>query len=594
MKKTALLLILSIIAANAIAGKVSEAKARLVASNFWKLETGITPQLNNITNAVGLTELYLFEVAGGNGYMVVSADDVAYPVLAYSLKNGFPTENISPAVMYMLRNYEHHIVFAREQNEGVMPDVTKEWNELENGIAPAAKSSTSVAQMMTSIWSQNEPYNDMCPKPDGDDRCVTGCVATAMSQVMRYWKYPTHGIGQHSYSYNDRPVAVTHMLGDSTAVWLYDTLTADYEHTYYAWDNMPDNATPSSPDYAKQAVATLVFHCGVAVDMVYTPSGSGAFMTRQEVLNFDSVNYSTEIAAEVVIPQYFGYSPNTVGLLRSNFTTLEWIALVKNELSNGRPLIYAGNDEGSYYGHAFVLDGYNERLYFHCNFGWGGIYDGDYRIDHIAPSMTGHNFSDKQSGIFYMYPPGHGFFGVSVTCIGDGGSVLDETTAVCDSTVRMNIDEDGRQLKIVAEQGYLIDKILADKDTLYSNDSARNGNDIACYYGDEPRTVVCDFTNRKRDVTLKVTFATNPNEEPLSITETIRDNEKNIKVSAHGKNIELNGEEIGEVNIYDVIGRRVASHNALGANKTTITMSKRGLYIVRCGNKSYKVVVGGE
>lgn len=589
MRKIILTAIATLIAATALADKVSVERAMLVARNFWMQETGGVPQLTDISGEAGVNELYIFDVNSGKGYIVVSGDDVAYPVVAYSRTSAFGTGNIAPAVKYMLGYYENQIVYARGLGEGAVGDVTKEWNALESGRALEAKSSSEVAQLMTSRWSQEEPYNDMCPKADGMDRCVTGCVATAMAQVMRYWEYPTHGVGQHSYTYNDRPIAVTHMLGDSTAVWLYDTLTVDYENTYYDWDNMPDIATPDSPDSEKAAVATLMYHCGVAVDMVYTPSGSGAFMTRQEVINFDSVHYSTEIAAEVVIPQYFGYSENTKGLMRSDFESTEWLALLKSELSNGRPIIYAGNDAGTDYGHAFVLDGYNARLFFHCNFGWGGAYDGDFRISEIAPAGTGHAFSDKQSGIFWMYPPGEGRYEVSVTCQGDGGGVFDGETAVCDSTIQISIGDE-RTLKVVAEQGFLVRKILANKDTLYKDDVVREGYDVTCSIGDDPHVIVCDLSNRKSDMTLKVQFGVNPNEDPLSIA-TESDKMSRTEVSVNGRNIELKGGAIGEVNVYDVVGRRITTHNAHGGDNATIAMSKGGIYIVRCGNETHKVVV---
>ncbi len=585
MKKATLFIIALLCLLTAHAGHVDETRARLVASNFWQIVTGTAPHLENITSHTDLSELYLFDVDNGKGYIVVSADDVAYPVLAYSLSNPFPTSNIAPAVMYMLHNYEHHIIFAKNLREGAVAAVEKEWKSLEHGTAPDTKTSTAVAPLMTSQWSQNEPYNGMCPQAEGQNRCVTGCVATAMAQVMRYWRFPEHGVGSHSYSYSDRPAAVTHMVGDSNAVWLYDTLTADFEHTNYDWDNMPDNASPSSSDTEKEAVATLLFHCGVAVDMVYTPTGSGAFMTRDEVINFDTINYSTEIAAEVVIPQYFGYSQNTVGILKNDYTTLEWTAMLKNEISNGRPVIFAGNDPGSDYGHAFVLDGYNAYLYFHCNFGWGGQYDGDFRVAEIAPSHSGHAFTDKQSGIFYMYPPGQGFYSVDVVCSGDGGSVYDGSTAVCDSTLRISLDDSERLLKIVADQGYSVSKILADKDTLFINNSVADGHDISCSVADEPRTIICEFSNRRSDVKLKVFFAG----EPLSIANA-RTTES-CKVFAHNNKIEIRGSNIGQIQVFDAIGRHVSSHNAHGSDVISLEVPHPGVYIVRCCGQSHKVVV---
>lgn len=490
MRKLLITLIIALIAQTAFGEKVQRDRAMQVAQNFWKQETGSTPQLTDLSATVGLRELYLFDVDGGKGYIVVSADDIAKPILAYSSESGFPTSNIAPAVMEMLRSYEEEIAFGRSFGEGPAAEVTKEWQDLENGIKPAhADRKAAVAQMMTSKWNQSAPYNNMCPAASGE-HCVTGCVATAISQVMRYWRYPEHGVGQHSYSYNDRPIAVTHMLGDSNAVWLYDTLTVDFENSYYDWDNMPDMATTSSPEVEQNAVAQLCYHCGVALEMVYTPEGSGSFMTVAEILAFDSVHYPRSIAAELIIPRFFGYSPAAEGRMRWDYTTSQWVAMIKNELNNGRPLVFAGNAEGSDYGHAFVLDGYNARSFFHCNFGWGGQYDGDFRIDEIAPtgSMA---FVAKQSGIFLMFPPGRG---------GD----------------------------------------------------------------DEPDPVAIEQASERND---------------------------NIVVYSRDRSIRIEGGKVNEGEVYDLMGRRVATFDGHGEVATSVRMDKGGIYLVRIGNKAHKVMV---
>ena len=489
MKRILLAILATTLLVSVNAKPVTVGRAATVAQNFWQQRYGQTAEtMEELSSEIGITDLYVFEVNGGKGYVVVSGDDVAYPILAYSSQSGFPTENIAPAVMDCLNTYRNRIAFVRSC--GTEPDrsVTDEWRRLEQNIGIIPTGSKAVEQLMTSKWSQNAPYNDMCPADSSGVRCVTGCVATATAQVLRYWKYPEHGVGEHSYTYDGRPIAVINMLGDSNARWTYGTLSVDYENTYYDWENMPDIATESNSEVERQAVATLCYHCGVAMDMVYTPSGSGAFMTRAEVLGFDSVNYSTEISAEVVIPKYFGYSPNTVGLLRDDFTPLEWLNLLKNELNNRRPLIYAGNTEGSDYGHAFVIDGYEVGYYFHCNFGWGGMYDASFRFDEIAPANSGMSFTYKQSGIFRMYPPGR------------GGS-----------------DEQG----------------IRDGETVDYN--------------------------------------------PL--------------IYSHGRVIEIEGSKPLKGEVYDLMGRRIASFDSNMENRASVRVSNKGIYIVRTGSSSQKIYV---
>ncbi len=190
---------------------------------------------------------------------------------------------------------------------------------------------TAVEPLLKNItWNQTKPYNNSCPSD-----YPTGCVATAMGQVMYYYRYPEHGIGSKTYQWNGQQ------------------LTANFGTTTYQWSNMQDKLTVNSPSAAQSAVATLLYHVGVSVNMNYGPAsegGSGA-----------SPSY---IAPALV--RYFGYDKGCNLRSREYFTKTEWEATVRNELDNGRPILYGGYTVSAS-GHSFVCDGYNQQGYYHIN-----------------------------------------------------------------------------------------------------------------------------------------------------------------------------------------------------------------------------------
>lgn len=373
---------------------VDESTAKNVAKNFWKQIYKEDVSLTNISEQIGLCEIFVF--THENGYIVISADDCAVPVLGYS-HNRFDSQNISPNVLSWLHAYEKQITTAKVQSIKVHESVKAEWTSLINGTPMPTVKSTIVDPLMTSVWNQGEPFNKYCPG-EGNNKAPTGCVATALAQVMRYWKYPEHGTGYHEYNWADNT--------DTNFNWTYGTLSADFENTYYDWDHMPDTLRKTSDSIEIEAVSLLSYHCGIALDMLYKPGGSMAFVTVEDNIIFDTNLYPTHIAAEIVIPQYFGYSPQTDGKVRRDYSNVsQWIRLLQDELANGRPIIFAGaEEEGPSAGHCFVIDGCDARLFFHINFGWGGAYDGGFRIDAISPS--GYDFNSRQQAITGMCPPG--------------------------------------------------------------------------------------------------------------------------------------------------------------------------------------------
>jgi hypothetical protein len=215
------------------------------------------------------------------------------------------------------------------------------------------------------------------------ERTVTGCVATAMAQVLKYWDYPTQGNGSHSY---------THALGQQSA---------DFAATTYDWANMPLELTASSTDVQKAAVAKLMYHCGVSVDMNYgvaSTGGSGAY-------TISSKSNGTH-CAEYALREYWGYKPTLQGLQKASYKDADWKTMLKDELKAGRPVIYSGQGDG---GHCFVCDGYDENEYFHFNWGWGGLYDGFFKLNALEPGTGGTGsgagkYNNEQQAIFGVEP----------------------------------------------------------------------------------------------------------------------------------------------------------------------------------------------
>ncbi len=214
--------------------------------------------------------------------------------------------------------------------------------------------------LITSTWGQEEPYDWQCPVQNGE-YCVVGCVATAMAQVMNYWKYPESCDAVPSYYCYDLGRTLNAL---PATTFNYRLILDSYCH--WDWDNsvlVQDTYT----DAQAQAVAKLSRYCGQAVQMGYSPEGSGAYTSDQRDAMVNDFGYRSSA-------QYVQKS----GWWSSNYTTAQWEAMIKTELDAGRPILYAANDENGGGGHAFICDGYNSAGKFHFNFGWYGTCDGWY------------------------------------------------------------------------------------------------------------------------------------------------------------------------------------------------------------------------
>lgn len=287
----------------------------------------------------GMATMYVFNFDGG--YVIVAADDSSSPILGYSDEGNFVYENAPDGLRFMLDEISRGIVTVVEQGRPVSNDIVSRWKNLEAyGYLHADKGLPVVEPLIQQRWDQGTPFNLYVPSG-----CPTGCVATAMAQIMKYWEWPVKGTGEHSYY-----------------APLYGQQYANFGATTYDWANMIDYYGNGSSQEEREAVATLMYHCGVSVDMNYEPSGSGA--------------YSGDVPG--AISTYFSYTDRSAFISKGgNYD--EWITLLKSNIDQRFPIYYSGHgDDG---GHAFICDGYDVDGLFHFNFGWGGSYNNYLLID---------------------------------------------------------------------------------------------------------------------------------------------------------------------------------------------------------------------
>ena len=303
----------------------------------------------------GRTIAYAFDLSEG-GCIAIAADDRLAPVFYYSLHSRLTVPGVPPAQAIM-EAFADKIVQLQDESHRETTTAHPLWASLarlSDGERPVATLAefplAREGPLLTTTWEQGPPYNDKCPTYQGQ-RSVVGCVATAMAQVMRYWQHPVRGTGTHSYYWSpDEPY------------WSPDgrVLSADFGSTTYDWANMPDEATSASPPAVKNAVSTLCYHCGVAVDMQYGPASTGGSGAWEYLW--------------IALRRYFGYeNPYYAG--RPDATRDEWYAMMCEQIDKGQPVLYTTR------AHAFVLDGYDSPDLVHFNFGWGGQEDGWYPID---------------------------------------------------------------------------------------------------------------------------------------------------------------------------------------------------------------------
>lgn len=312
----------------------------------------------------------LFYVFNGDNAYVMVAEDESLPILAYATGHTFDSEHVAPAQKMWMDSYRRQIAAAKGNADRSLRQA-QQTTGMSRGVEP----------LLDSRWNQGIPYNYFCPKDDKgqNGRCVTGCVATAMAQLMYYFRWPESGTGSYSYTHEK-----------------YGELSARFDSAHYDYGKMCD-----MPSQINAAASLLCHHCGVAVDMVYGPGSSGMYNHK----------------AAYALRTYFRYSPETKYIFRdSNGMAhdslnavpypLDWDSVIIAHLERNIPLYYAGWSKPWTDGHGFICDGYRMdstgNCWFHFNFGWGGSSDGYFLTASLYPGSS--NFNIAQELVINAYP----------------------------------------------------------------------------------------------------------------------------------------------------------------------------------------------
>lgn len=289
----------------------------------------------------------------GDGFVIVSSDDQMPEILGFSPNGEFEENNMPPALSIWLRNYDSEFKGWRNFLQS-HPSYNIE-NDLvdENPL-------DSIGPLLQTKWGQTTPYNNYCPIDCNGDTCPTGCVITALAQIMNHWQWPQKGFGEHTYVY------VCHE--DSAYTQL---LSANFDTTMYHWENMQISYNIGDSAYD---VALLMSHLGIAMEAHYAKDGTG--------LKDSEIRQN----AFPALFSHFGYD-SEVQIFAEDFCSKDSLALIlHNELMQNRPIFVCGNDTSSKAGHAFVCDGYYDH-FFHLNWGWDGFLDGWFRLSAFSPSF---------------------------------------------------------------------------------------------------------------------------------------------------------------------------------------------------------------
>lgn len=321
----------------------------------------------------GEAAFYVFNTS--TGYAIVSADDCVTPILGYSYEGPFDVDNIPIQMQDYLNGFMKQIEYGVTHHLVADDNTAAQWERVRTtGRITDGRDAHEVLPLLRVRWNQNCGYNAHCP---ADDEAVytcghvwAGCVATAMAQIMHYWRYPERGQGSHSYVPSTHPE--------------YGELFVDFSSTTYDWANMPDILSGAASETEIDAVATLIYHCGVSVDMMYGATASGA--------------YSDKVPSALL--NYFKYSNDLEGMYKGN-NNADWMAKVKASLDARCPVYYSGDDNTT--GHAFVCDGYDRNDLFHMNWGWEGSSNGYFALDALV--MPNHDFSMHNYAVFNIHRP---------------------------------------------------------------------------------------------------------------------------------------------------------------------------------------------
>lgn len=338
-----------------------------------------------INPATGDKALYIYNISD-KGYVVVSGHTATAPVLAYDDNRALTNADIeeNAAFASWLQHYADMVSVAQVEELPYSRKDAFDWATLSEGrvISRLASKGDNPKLLVKTYWAQSAPYNEKCPNYSGGSKSVVGCVALALGMVLRYWEYPVHPVGQ------------TYTVRASSADYMIDF---DAENVHYNYSLMPNKLNSGSSNYAaeKEEVTTFLYHCGPAVNMTYSASGSGTYMAAVDTALRRNYKYS-------------GYS-----FVNRSQHQEDWVDLMRTEILSGRPVIYRASDEGStgdHAGHCFLIVGYNsETGLFRVNWGWGDAAVwadmSDINGIHTTLGDTYYQYSAGQGAFINVMPP---------------------------------------------------------------------------------------------------------------------------------------------------------------------------------------------
>lgn len=337
------------------AQKIAETQATRLGLTVDRKAMARAKAINGVVDGVRkVANYYVFPNGTNKGFTIVSGDDSMPDIVGYSASGTYDDSQIPEAMTYFLKEYSDMVEAVKVGDKRALRTLDERRDVT---VAPA------VSPLVNIHWGQGTPFNNMCPDYAVGKRSATGCVATAMAQVMAYWKYPKElKAAIPSYTTATNNIGVRGETAGQTYDW--DNMRAEYRTAYTAAE--------------AAAVAKLMSHCGKAVEMDYGAS-SGAIVTHKELAT------------------YFGYDKDLMLYLsRSSFNLAEWTTLIDNELKAGRPILYSGQSSDA--GHQFVCDGSDGEGLYHINWGWNGNQDGYFDITILNPDKGGIGSGNAEDG----------------------------------------------------------------------------------------------------------------------------------------------------------------------------------------------------
>lgn len=336
-----------------------------------------------VTNLdLNIPAAYIFNIPD-QGYVVVSGSECGNPIIGFSDEDTLDANNMAPAMKWWVDGYARQIIDAQNAKAEPAADKLNDWSILYNHELPSMANEPKATYLIDTKWDQGEAtsynptYNKFCPQVNGR-YCYTGCVATAMAMIIHYWQYPKNGKSTNSYT------------------WKGQTISVNYQQDgHYDYDNMPVSISSSSPTEQIDAVALLMYHAGVSVNMSYDIDGSGTQSVLVGPAMKNNFKYRTSYQ-----------------LRRNSYSDQKWIDTCTFEISNRRPMYYsgynsAGGEGRDAAGHAFICDGVKsgQPKYFHFNWGWGGGSNGYFNLYTSTLTAGGYNFNEGQALYVRMDPP---------------------------------------------------------------------------------------------------------------------------------------------------------------------------------------------